>query len=225
MDLRDLLRAERETERQFVAAALAAESQPEGWPASLIFFHISRWRGRLRRALTDEREGRGHAPLAVDIDALNDAELAQGAGVSLDEAAAAADEELRALIGLAEADRPFAWGPATTVAEALIRNSYIHPRNHMAAYLRENGDRPAADRMFEEAATELRALGAPPFSLGAALFNLAAVRVAQGRHDEALGLLEEAAPMRPDLSQAASSDAELAPLKGDPRFQELTARA
>jgi len=159
-----------------------------------------------------------HAPIAANIDELNDAELPTGAAVPLAEAAARADAELGQLIELADGDSPFRWGPTTTVAEALIRNSYIHPRNHMAAYLRENGDGPAADRMLEEAATVLRDAAAPPFCLGAALYNLAAVRVGQGRRSDALDLLEEAAPMRPDLAAAAVRDAGMDGLADEPRF-------
>ena len=224
MDLGGLLESEREAERRFVAAATAGEGEPKGWPASLIFFHLAQWRGRLRRALAEEREGRPYGPLAVDIDALNDAELPQGAGMSLRDAAARADEEMAGLIDLADAERPFAWGPATTVAEALIRNSYIHPRNHMAGYLKENGDEAGAHRLLEEAATELRRAGAPPLSLGAALYNLAAVRVAQGRTEEALDLLDEAVALRPDLAAAAAADADLATLKGNARFDALLVR-
>jgi hypothetical protein len=221
MDARELLSAERETEKRFVSAAQAMETSPTGWPAALNMFHIAQWRGRLRSALSDDRAGRQHAPFTGNVDELNDAELPKGAAVPLAEAAAHADEELAQLIDLAAQDGPFKWGPTGTVAEAVIRNSYIHPRNHMAAYLRENGDGPAADRMLEEAATALRDAAAPPFCLGAALYNLAIVRVGQGRDPEALELLEEAAPMRPDLATAAAQDSELARLRGEPRFQAV----
>ena len=224
MDVRGLLEAERETERRFVAAALASEAEPTSWPASLIMFHVAQWRGRLRRALSDEREGRPHDRLPADIDALNDAELPQGAGLSLKEAAARADSELAALIELAEPDRSFDWGPTNTSAEALIRNSYIHPRNHIAAYLEEAGDRIASHRLLEEAAAELRGAVAPPFILGTALYNLACVRAAQNRQAEALDLLEEMAPMRPDLRLVAEREADLAPLRGEARFQAIVTR-
>ena len=216
-----LLEAERDLERSFVAEETGLAREPKGWSAALNMFHIAQWRGRLRTALTDHRAGRDYAPISANIDELNDAELPTGASVPLAEAAARADAELGQLIEVAEVDSPFRWGPTTTVAEALIRNSYIHPRNHMAAYLRENGDGPAADRMLEEAAIVLRDAAAPPFCLGAALYNLAAVRVGQGRRSDALDLLEEAAPMRPDLSGAAAGDPELAPLRGEPRFQAI----
>ena len=185
-------------------------------------FHIAQWRRRLRNGLTDHRAGRESAALPTNIDELNDAELPRGAAVPLAEAAASADAELVLLIELAEGDSQFKWGPTNTVDEALIRNSYIHPRNHMSAYLRENGDGPGADRMLEEAGTVLRDAAAPPFCLGAALYNLAGVRARQGRHADALDLLEETAPMRPDLLAAAARDSDFAPLRDEPRFQALS---
>jgi hypothetical protein len=75
--------------------------------------------------------------------------------------------------------------------------------------------------MLEEAATVLRSAAAPPFCLGAALYNLVAVRVGQGRASDALDLLEEASPMRPDLWAAAAQDSDLASLRDEPRFQAL----
>ncbi len=219
--LHRLLEIERDLERSFVGEESALAREPKGWPASLIMFHIAQWRGRLRTALTDHRAGREYAPISANIDELNDAELPTGAAVPLAEAATRADAELAALIELAEGDGPFRWGPTNTVAEALIRNSYIHPRNHLSAYLRENGDGPVADQILEEAATVLRDAAAPPFCLGAALYNLATVRAAQGRGSDALDLLEEAAPMRPDLCAAAERDSDLEALRDEPRFQAI----
>jgi hypothetical protein len=221
VDARQLLEAERETERRFVAAALAAEDEPKGWPAALIMFHLARWRGRLRRSLTDHRDGRAYEPLPADIDAFNDAELPEGATVSLGDAASGADAELAALIGLAEPNAPFAWGPTNTSAEALLRNSYIHPRNHIAQYLKENGDERAAHELLEATASELREASVSPFILGAALYNLACVRAAQNRRSDALDLLEEMAPMRPDLRTAAARDDDLVALHGEVRFQAI----
>ena len=223
MDARELLEAERETERRFVAAAMAvaAEDEPKGWPAALIMFHLAQWRGRLRRSLTDHRDGRSYEPLPADIDAFNDAELPEGAHVSLREAASRADAELVTLIGLAALDGPFAWGLTNTSSEALLRNSYIHPRNHIAQYLKENGDERAAQELLEATASELRKVSAPPFILGAALYNLACVRAAQDRRSDALDLLEEMAPMRPDLRTAAARDADLTALRGEVRFQTI----
>jgi hypothetical protein len=218
-----LLESEREIEKRFVAGARAKETEPKGWPAALIMFHIAQWRGRLRNAFDDVHAGRPYTPIPANIDEFNDVELPTGAGVSLDEAATRADVELGSLIELARAigERPFKWDLANTSTEAVLRNSYVHPRNHIAAYLSENGDKPAAHVLFEEAANELRDASAPPLVLGAALCNLAGARVEQGRLNDALDLFEEGLSMRPDLRPMLQADPDLAVLKSNPRFQSI----
>ncbi|TMC87258.1 MAG: hypothetical protein E6J12_13305 [Chloroflexi bacterium] len=128
------------------------------------------------------------------------------------------------LIQLSEeiGDRPFVWRMTRTSSEAIIRNSYLHPRIHIAAYYKENGNQAAAHEIVEQTVSDLRAEAGPPVVMGAALYNLAGVRVAQQKHDEALELLDRGLGMRPDLRAAAVGDPDLAPLKGDPRFIALT---
>jgi hypothetical protein len=220
-----LLESEREIEKRFVADARASATEPKGWPATLIMFHIGQWRGRLRKAFADVQAGHPFTPPPANIDEFNDLELPAGVGVSLDAAATRADAEMTSLIELVEAigERPFKWSLTHTSTEAVLRNSYIHPRNHIAAYLSENGDKPAAHVLFEETAHDLRKAAAPRFILGTALCNLARARVEQGRLDEALDLLEEGAPMRPDLRPSFASDPDLAALKNNPRFQSIIA--
>jgi tetratricopeptide (TPR) repeat protein len=222
-DLRKALEAQREMEREFAAEMRKSEKQPKGWPAALILFHISMWRERLRNALTDVRDGRPYPPPPENIDEINDAEVASGLGVSLSDISERSDTLLASLIALSEqlGERPFKWFTASTTTEALLRNSYIHPRNHIVEYLNENGDEAGAARVVEDAASEMRDISAPPLALGAVLYNLAALRTKQGRLDDALDLLKEALPMRPDMKAAAPADPDLAPLRDDARFKEI----
>ena len=222
-DLRKALEAQREMEREFVAEVRKSEKQPKGWPAALILFHISMWRERLRNALTEVRDGRPYQPPPENIDEVNDAEVASGLGVSLSDISERSDTLLASLIALSEqlGERPFKWYTASNTTEALLRNSYIHPRNHIVEYLTENGDQAGAHRLVEEAVSEMREVGAPPVALGATLYNLACARAAQGRLDEAIDLLEEALLMRPDIKAVAPTDPDLAPLRDDARFKEL----
>jgi len=210
-------------EREFVAEVRKSEKQPKGWPAALILFHLSMWRERLRNALTDVRDGRPYPPPPQNIDEVNDAEVASGLGVSLADISDRSDTLLTSLIALSEqlGERPFKWFTASNTTEALLRNSYIHPRNHIVDYLKENGDDAGAYRLVEEAVSEMRDVSAPPLALGAVLYNLAGVRAIQGRLDDAIGLLKEALPMRPDMKAGASTDSDLATLRDDARFREL----
>jgi hypothetical protein len=223
-EVRKALEAEREMEREFVAEAIKSERAPKGWPAALVMFHVCMWRERLCNALTEVREGRAYTPPTQNIDEVNDAELAGGLGVSLVDIAERSDVLLVKLIKLWDevGERPFNWPTNDTTTEAVLRNSYIHPRNHIGAYLVENGDLAGAHRVVEDAARELRACGAPPKALGTALYNLACARVAQDRVDDALELMVEVFLMRPDLKESAPKDKDLEALHDNPAFKALT---
>src|SRR2546423_14126279 len=146
-----------------------------------------------------------------------------GIGIPLDDAAARADHLLAEIIDFYEklGERQFEWAMAKTTTEAVLRNSFTHPRTHIAEYYRENGEGERARRVTEETVDELRAAGAPRLVLGAAIYNLAALRAGEGRNDDALALLKEAFPMRPDIKAAAAEDRDLGTLREDARFQEL----
>ncbi len=222
-DVRKALEAEREMEREFVAQVTRSETSPKGWPAALLLFHLSMWRERLRNALTDVRDGRTFTPSPEnqEIDEVNDTELASGLGVALSDIAERSDTLLVELIALSDqlGERPFRWNVANTTSEALLRNSYTHPRLHINAYWKENGDPERAHGLFEDAVSDMREIGAPPVVMGTVIYNLACTRVLQERTDDALTLLEEALQLRPDYRSSATKDKELAPLYDNPRFQ------
>jgi hypothetical protein len=221
-----LLREERELERQFVSEVTGEPDPAAGWSATQVMFHLARWRERLARALTQVATKLTDEPASSpppNIDEFNDAEMAGAAGASLADEAARSDAALASLIADLETsgERPFKWYAAETTAEAIIRNSYLHPRIHIADQFRERGDVARSDRLCEETAEGLRKADAPGHILGAALFNLASVRATQGRGDEALTLLEQALPMRPDLRAYLPDDSEFASLRESPRFRTL----
>jgi hypothetical protein len=222
-DVRDLLESEREAERRFVSEAAAEAPHPTGWPAALLMFHVASWRQQLRDALIQASRGETIPAPPSDVDAFNAAALAKGASVPLTDAASGAERLLDDLIDLwaTIGERPFPWYIARTTGEALVRNSYLHPRNHISEHFVERADRDRRYRLYEETAAALRKAEAPGHTLGAALYNLACARVGQRRLDEALHLLEEAMPMRDDLRATAAKDRDLEPLRDDPRFQAM----
>jgi hypothetical protein len=158
-----LLEAQRETERHFVAQAATEPEFPRGWPAGLLMAHIASWRNRLRDSLIQASRGQPVSGPPADIDAFNAVELASNAGISLEEAAARAEALHADLIDLwaTLGDRPFKWFTANTTGEALIRNSYVHPRRHLAEHYLERGDQPRGSEIREETLAELRRVDAP----------------------------------------------------------------
>jgi tetratricopeptide (TPR) repeat protein len=189
----------------------------------MTMFHIANWRERLWNGLTEAVEERPVNAPPGDIDELNDAEMVGAAGVSLADAAARSDAALTSIIAMWETmgDQPFKWFAAETTGEAILRNSYLHPRIHIADQLLERGETSRSNALTEETASDLRAAEAPERVLGAALYNLAAVYARQDRSDEALALLEEGLSMRPDLKAAAAGDPDLASLRETARFRAL----
>ena len=197
--------------------------EPKGWPAALIMFHLAQWRKRLRHGLTDLQAGRPHAPPPTNTDEFNDEELQAGRGLALAETSARADAELGELIDLSAkvGVQPFKWGLTSTTGDAVVRNSYFHPRLHIGEYWHENGANDRAHALIESTVEELRELWPSPLILGAGLYNLACVRAGENRRKDALDLLEEAAPMRPDLRAAAAREPDLAVLREEARFQAI----
>lgn len=223
MGVREALEAQLRVEQEFVAEALRSETAPKGWPAALVMFHLAMWRERLRNALADLAEDRPFTPPPKNVDELNDAELVGGIGTPLADAAGRADLLMGEMIDLYGrlGERPMAWFSAKTTTEAVLRNSYMHPRVHLSGYLKENGFAERSAKLWDEALAEMKDAAAPPFIMGGVLYNAAWTNASRGDVDEALDMLKRALEMRPDLKSQATGDPDMDPLRDDPRFQTL----
>jgi hypothetical protein len=190
----------------------------------MTMFHLAQWRERLWDGLTEAAADHPVNAPPGDIDEFNDAEMAGASGVSLADAAARSEAALTSIMAMWEAmgDQPFKWYISETTGEAILRNSYLHPRMHLGDQFLERGEATRSHKLTEETVLELRAVEAPTRVLGAAIYNLAAVCAKQDRGDEALALLEEGLAMRPDLRKAAAEDPDLASLRESARFRDLT---
>ena len=223
-DVLSLLQKQRDLEKAFVAEAAAKPEPAAGWTPTMTLFHLAKWRERLWNGLTEVAAERPVNAPPGNIDELNDAEMAGATGVSLADAAAQSDAALTSIIAMWETigDQPFNWFISESTGEAILRNSYLHPRIHLADQFLQWGEAARGQRLTEETASELRSVEAPTRVLGAAIYNLAAVRAKQLRSDEALNLLEESFAMREDLRSSAAGDEDFASVRGEPRFRALT---
>src|SRR5439155_21980386 len=134
--------------------ARRSDTAPIGWAASLPLFHLGMWRERFLNALIEVSEGRPYSPPPEDIDEFNEAELARGIGTPLTYAGSRSDHLFGEILDVYQrvGHAPFQWYLARMTTEAVLRNSYTHPRMHVPAYLVENGDVEAAHRFLGEAA-------------------------------------------------------------------------
>src|ERR1700694_2477646 len=162
-EITSLIESERETERRYVAEAATEADFPVGWSAGLLMSHIASCRTRLRDSLIQASRGEAVSGPPADIDAVTAVELARNEGISLEEAATRAETLLGDLIDLwaTLGDRPFSWFTAKTTDEALVRNSFIHPRRHLAEHYAERGDQLRSVELHEETLAELRRVDAP----------------------------------------------------------------
>ena len=128
-------------------------------------FHIAMWRERMRDALAAAIEGRTYNRAGRSVDEINDAELPNGIGTPLTDAAARADHLLSEIAELLPkvGDKQVDWGGQRSAADAVLRNSYSHPRRHICDYLTENGDGEKAQRLVEDGLKELEDIGAPEY--------------------------------------------------------------
>jgi hypothetical protein len=152
----------------------SAPSFSGGWSPALVLYHVSMWRDVLLGSLRELQQGRPPTPPPDSVDAFNAQHLTGGTDLQLKSALDRADQRLSEMIALWEAlgDQPFPWYVARTVGEALVRNSYYHPRNHIAEHYLERGDRARATAIYEETAAELRKAQAPAHILNPAVENL-----------------------------------------------------
>jgi hypothetical protein len=72
-DVLELLQAQRDAERLFVAEAAEKTDAPKSWSQAMVMFHLAQWRERLWDALADATEGRPVNAPPGDIDELNNA--------------------------------------------------------------------------------------------------------------------------------------------------------
>ncbi|MGA8521799.1 MAG: hypothetical protein WB807_01935 [Candidatus Dormiibacterota bacterium] len=215
--------------KEAVLLALCDDASPSksgSWTAKDNIAHLNTWREHAVRALDAARLGTPfEGPSTdVDLDARNAEIHAAHRGDSAAAVRAAAGESYTALIdavlACSEEDllRERA-GNAGPVWHVVPGNGHGHVAQHLSYWAVERGDPAEA----QEAATWSHALDSQlfPENQPVADYNLACFYARNGRADEALPLLKAALQSRPDLRTFALEDADIDPIRDDPRVQSL----
>jgi Protein of unknown function (DUF1706) len=215
--------------REAALLALCDDSPPSQagrWTAKDNIAHLSTWREHATHTLDSVRLGKPVEGPAneSDLDGRN-AEIYEAHRA--DPAAtvrAAASESYVALIAAVSActdvdllqDRPGNGGPVWQVVPG---NGHAHVAQHLSYWAAEHDDHAGA----EDAARWAYALDTDLFPENQAIadYNFGCFYARNGRADEALPLLGAALRSRPELRGFALEDADIEPIRDDPRVQSL----
>jgi tetratricopeptide (TPR) repeat protein len=103
----------------------------------------------------------------------------------------------------------------------VMGNGYFHPLTHLCEAYRKLGDSRAAQRLADKALADLKGFSSSPLVNGINDYNLACLYVAIDSTDQALDQIEKALKLNPWAKALTRDDPDLAPLRGNPRFEEL----
>jgi Protein of unknown function (DUF1706) len=196
------------------------------WTVRDNIAHLNTWREHGTRTLDAARLGEPFDGPAndTDVDAQNAEIYERHRNDSAADVRAAVDETYAALIAAVRAcsdddllrERPNDAGPVWRVVPG---NGHGHVAQHLS-YLAAERDDPAG---AEDAAKWGYALDTElfPENQPVADYNFACFYARNGHADEALPLLQAALRVRPDLRAFAVEDADVAPIRDDPRVQSL----
>lgn len=104
----------------------------------------------------------------------------------------------------------------------------IHFTMNYADIKASMGDDEESEKLLRQLLDlERRVLGPNQPETGETIYNLACLAAKHGRGDDAISLLREAVEigLLPNVASAMEEDSDLKPLRGDPRFAALVARA
>jgi Protein of unknown function (DUF1706) len=221
------LEAARVKEAVLLALCDSAPPSPAGsWTAKDNIAHLNTWREHAVHVLDAARQGTPfEGPgFDTDVDARNAEIYETHRGDSATDVRASAGESYTALINAvlacAEADllreRP---GNGGSVWGVVPGNGHSHVAQHLSYWAADHGDPKGA----EDAATWGYALDTELFPENQAVadYNLACFYARNGAAEQALPLLRAALRSRSDLRAFALEDADIEPIRDDPRVQTL----
>lgn len=231
-----LIRRGRQLERETVAALSPTQRDVIGtletWGTKDKVVHINLWKAVTVENLQDSRAGRT-PDLRDDFLAHNNATFEQFHTHSWAEVTQYANDATNALIAEIESYSEeelgqqglYEWLGARNIAEYAVSTCIWHGLMHMTEPYIERGDGNGAVQMLDQVLPATLDVMTGDRAHGTAKYNLACIYAQVGMADHALGLLDEAFTLRPDLKPFSKEDSDLAALWELPAYQALVAEA
>lgn len=200
------------------------------WAAIPVISHNTEFKAQQVRRLTDIQAGTT-PPEFTEIDHQSAEVYQRYAGQPADQVARDSRETTAALIdGLAATTDEDLLDPARNpwlrgrqLSLQLIVRGFWHPLGHIGEYYAAHGQADRAVRLAEHATATAAYLSAPPAAQGMAYYNLACAQAQASLIAGAVGALEEAVRLNPDLRANARRDADLDRLRENTEFCSLIA--
>jgi Protein of unknown function (DUF1706) len=113
------------------------------------------------------------------------------------------------------------WYRNRSLLASIVGNSFTHPQTHVSWFHLQRGE-PARAREIQEAMANAQVdIDGSPGSRAVAFYNLACFYALTGEPSQAVGLLRQAFPLRPDLVEWSKHDPDLASLREREDYQAL----
>lgn len=210
-----------------VAGTDKAPAEP-AWSAADHVAHYSYWRGMFVEHTKDVLAGRPSTAPPEDVDVENEAHLAsdgrRSARALVERWRTSSHDLIEMLTRSSENDLERApdWYAAPTLAAAIVRNSYTHPRGHLIDFHFERGRSERAAQLAIETADVVAELSELDFRFPAGTHAFRAIGLALGERPEAaVEALRKAVTLRPVLGPMMREERTLASLRGRPDFEEV----
>ncbi len=208
--------------------APVGSGRPDCWAAIPVIAHNTEFKRQQVRRLTAVRAG-DTPPEFTEIDHRSAEVYQRYADQPAGQAARESREVTAALIdGLGETSDEDLLDPARhpwlrgrQLGLQIIVRGFWHPLGHLGEFYAAHAQPDRAVALSEHVTAAAAYLDAPPAARGMAYYNLACAQAQASQADGAVGSLEQAIRLNPDLRANARRDADLDRLRGNTEFSAL----
>ena len=232
--LSSLIRSAYTAELNFIQTVSMAERDAQGtfekWAPKDTLAHTTYWRRRAVESLAYHARNQ-QPPDHPDYNQMNREVFFEKQSLPLKTLIREAEDTVATLVKTLERfegsdltdPQRYPWREGHPLISYVIGNGYIHVIAHLSMQLIQLGDRPAAERLQEQALQEVAKVDNSPENRGLLLYDLACLYATTGAGAKAIEKLSEAFTLRPDLVAWSKQDPDLDSIRDDPAYQTLIA--